>query len=52
MPKNIYARMTFALLLTVALIDLQLYIHRFFPPKAMLGQYLHNRSSNLVVPNS
>lgn len=54
MPKNVYARMTFAFFLTVALIDLQLYIHRFLPPKAMLGQYLHKqieqpRCTQLVV---
>jgi hypothetical protein len=41
MLKSIKARLTFAILLTTGLLDLQLYIHRFHQPTEMLGEYLH-----------
>jgi hypothetical protein len=43
MPKNTKARLTLALLLTAALIDLQLYRYRFHRPTEMLGQYLRQQ---------
>jgi len=43
MPNTTSARLTFALLLTVALIDLQLYLYRYHKPKEMLGHYLRRQ---------
>lgn len=43
MPKNTRARLTLALLLTAALIELQLYRYRFHRPTEMLGEYLRQQ---------
>jgi hypothetical protein len=43
MRRNTCTRITFALLVTLALIDLHLYRYRFHPSTEMLGQYLRQQ---------
>lgn len=43
MHNSPYTQIAFALLMTLALIDLQLYRYRFHQPTEMLGQYLRRQ---------